>query len=410
MTTDTLLAVTPDAERTAILDTIRDCVEHVVALTGISGGAVHVVRHVLLAAVAVTLAWLAELACRKVLLPAVLKFTAHTAATWDDILFSRDVLLSACRIVPAVVVWLLLPLVFYQYAWAEEIMSRATTVYITVMAARLVLAFVSAFSQLDDGKRRSSAKQYLHSLCGVLKIVVLFISTVVVVAIVIGRNPLSLLAGLGATSAVMMLVFKDTISGLVAGIRLTSNDMLHKGDWITFGKAGVNGIVEEMSLTTVKVRNFDNTIVTVSPTTLVADSFQNWKGMQQSGGRRVKRLVYFDFHSIRIADDALKQRLAERGYFTPRQLEGRHVNMSLFRRYIERYITSLGEVNPQMTLMVRQLEATTTGLPLEFYFFLHEKTWVEYEHQLADIMDNIYAVVPDFGMRIYQQYPDQTGA
>ena len=236
-----------------------------------------------------------------------------------------------------------------------------------------------------------------------------FVAVIVVTAIVIGRSPLSLLAGLGATSAVMMLVFKDTISGLVAGVRLTSNNMLHKGDWITFDKAGINGVVEEMSLTTVKVRNFDNTIVTVAPTTLVSDSFQNWKGMQQSGGRRVKRVLYFDFHSIAVADDALKRHLVEQGMFTDKELTGRHVNMTLFRQYAERYIMHLEEVNPEMTLMVRQLEATTTGLPVEFYFFLREKAWVTYEHQLADIMDSIYAVVPEFGLRIYQQYPDQAG-
>ena len=341
------------------------------------------------------------------LLPAVLRLTAHTEAKWDDVMFSRDVLLSACRIVPAVVVWLLLPLVFYQYHVVEEMLGRATAVYITVMTMRLALAFISAFRSLETVPGHSSTQQYLHSLCGVLKIVVVFIGTVVTVAIVIGRSPLSLLAGLGATSAVMMLVFKDTITGLVAGIRLTSNDMLHKGDWITFDKAGVNGVVEEMSLTTVKVRNFDNTIVTVSPVTLVADSFQNWKGMQESGGRRVKRMVFFDFHSIRMADDALKQRLMDKGYFTARQLEGPQVNSALFRRYVERWLATLPCVNPSMTLMVRQLEATSTGLPIEFYFFLKEKTWVKYEHQLADIMDTVYALTPEFGMKLYQQYPDQ---
>ena len=395
-------------DRVVAMDAVRDVVEQLISLTGLHGDAVHVVRHVLMAAMAVLLAWLAEVICRRIVLPAALKITAHTEAKWDDIVFNRNVLVSACRIVPAVVVWLLLPLVFYQKPLVEDLLSRATAVYITVMTVRLLTAFIGAFKELEtsDG-RRSSTQQYFHSLCGVLRIVVMFIGTVVAVGIVINRSPLSLLAGLGASSAVMMLVFKDTITGLVAGVRLTSNNMLHKGDWITFDKAGVNGIVEEMSLTTVKVRNFDNTIVTVSPTTLVQDSFQNWKGMQQSGGRRVKRQVFYDFHSIRPADEEMKRRLVEGGYFTAKELEGRQINMTLFRRYLEKYIVSLGVVNPEMTLMVRQLEATSTGLPLEFYFFLREKSWVEYEHQLADIMDNIYALTPVFGMKIYQQYPEQ---
>lgn len=401
------MTVNPQQDRILVLDTVRDMVEQLISLTGMQGNAVHIVRHALMALVAVFLAWLAQLLCRRVLLPAVLRLTAHTEAKWDDVLFGREVLISACRIVPAIVIWLLLPLVFYQYHMVEELMSRATAVYIVVMTVRLVLAFISAFRSIETKPGRSSTRQYLHSLCGVLKIVAVFIGTVVTVAVILRRSPLSLLAGLGATSAVMMLVFKDTITGLVAGVRLTSNDMLHKGDWIQFDKAGVNGVVEEMSLTTVKVRNFDNTIVTVSPTTLVSDSFQNWKGMQESDGRRVKRMVFFDFHSIRIADDALKQHLVSSGYFTAKQLEGQQINSTLFRRYVEQWLSTLNTVNTNMTFMVRQLEATSTGLPIEFYFFLKEKSWVQYEHQLADIMDAIYALAPEFGMKLYQQYPDQ---
>lgn len=401
-----LLASTATKDRTAVLDSIRDMVEGIVQLTGLQGSAVHVVRHVLLIIVAAVLAWLAQLFCSRVLVPAILKLTAHTEVKWDDVLFNRDVLRAACRIVPAVVIWSLLPLVFYQYQIVEEFVARITAVYITVMTAMLVITFINSFKGLETAER-SSAQQYFHSFCGVLRIVVVFIATVVTVAILINRSPLSLLAGLGATSAVMMLVFKDTISGLVAGVRLTSNNMLHKGDWITFDKAGANGIVEELSLTTVKVRNFDNTIVTVSPITLVDDSFQNWIGMQQSDGRRVKRLVYFDFHSIRVIDDEMRARLVSKGYFKSKEIEGRQINMSIFRRHVEKYLASLSVVNHGMTMMVRQLEATSTGLPVEFYFFLREKSWVEYEHQLADIMDNIYAMAPEFGIKIYQQYPDQ---
>ena len=363
----------PSADRTLLLDTVRDMVEGLISMTGLQGNSVHVVRHVLMVIVAVIIAILAEALCRKVLLPLVMKLTSHTCAKWDDIVFNRTVLLSACHIVPAVVIWLLLPLVFYQYRFVEEFLARLTAIYITVMTARLVLAFIDAFKNLDTSAKRSSAQQYFHSLCGVL-----------------------------------MLVFKDTITGLVAGVRLTSNNMLHKGDWITFDKAGVNGVVEEMSLTTVKVRNFDNTFVTVSPTTLVQESFQNWKGMQQSGGRRVKRMVFFDFHSIRPLDAALRQQLLDNKFFTAKELDASPaINISLFRRYMEKYLRTLPYVNQNMTLMVRQLEATNAGLPIEFYFFLKEKTWVEYEHQLADIMDAIYALTPLFGMKIYQQYPEQ---
>jgi miniconductance mechanosensitive channel len=235
----------------------------------------------------------------------------------------------------------------------------------------------------------------------------MFFAAIIVVAIIIDRDPIKLFAGLGATSAVLMLVFQDTIKGLVAGIRLTSNDMLHKGDWITVPKAGANGIVEEMTLTTVKIRNFDNTIVTVTPQTLVDDSFQNWIGMQKSQGRRVNRRVYYDFRGIRIVDDALREQLINKKYFKEGEIKPDDVNMTLYRRYVEDYLRRHPMVNTNMTLMVRQFEATQAGLPLEFYFFLKEKSWVEYEHQLAEIMDFIYAITPDFGLLVYEQYPFQ---
>lgn len=297
-------------------------------------------------------------------------------------------------------------MVFYQYPTVREILARITAVYITVMSIKASIVFLDGFNELDS-KHRSATQQYFHSFRGVLRIVIIFVGVIITVALIIGKSPMTLFAGLGATSAILMLVFKDTISGLVAGIRLTSNDMVHKGDWITVPKANANGYVEDISLTTVKIRNFDNTIITVTPQTLVEDSFQNWIGMQESDGRRVKRIVYFDFRSVKVADSALKKHLMDINYFQEKDLEGEQINMSLFRTYIEMYLTKRDDVNHNMTLMVRQLEATTTGLPIEFYFFLKDKVWIEYEHHLADIMERIYAIAPEFGLTIYQQYPEQ---
>ena len=282
--------------------------------------------------------------------------------------------------------------------------------------------------------RRSSAQQYFHTFCGVLRVLMLFVAGVVVVAILLGKSPMTLFAGLGATSAVLMLVFKDTILGLAAGVRLTSNDMLHKGDWITVKSVDANGIVEDMSLTTVKVRNFDNTIVTISPATLVNGSFQNWIGMQKSGGRRVKRIVYFDFRSIRLVDETLKQTLLAKHFATEDSFklkeslqkaiekdiqEGKDIedlknpaalaptNLQLYRRFMEKYLRQRPEVNTELTLMVRHMEATQCGLPIEFYFFIKDKVWVNYEHILADIMEHAYALANEFGLKIYEQYPEQ---
>jgi miniconductance mechanosensitive channel len=388
------------------MDNIRIYVEELIRLCGLSGSYVPVLRHVLLALAAVLLALLADFICRRIFVPLITKVTAHTEAKWDDVLFNRRVLITACHIIPAIVIWKLLPMVFYQFPIVREILARITAIYITLTSMKLAIAFINSFKNLDVN-HRSSAQQYFHSFCGVLKIIIIFIGSVVMIAIAINKSPMTLFAGLGATSAILMLVFKDTIEGLVAGIRLTSNDMLHKGDWITVAKAGADGTVEEISLTTVKIRNFDNTIVTVSPKTLVDDSFQNWTGMQQSDGRRVKRIVYYDFRSLKTIDEKTKDNLLQKGFYKNGEIKGGEVNMALYRRHAEKYLSSRKEVNNGMTVMVRQREATNAGLPLEFYFFLREKEWKTYEHQLADIMEYMYAIAPDFGLTIYQQYPEQ---
>ena len=439
------------------MEEIRKFVENLIQMAGVTGGAVPVVRHILLTITAILLAMLSDLLCRRLLVPIIMKVTDKTEVTWDDVLFNKKVLTSACHIVPAVVIWSLMPLVYLEYPIFKEILERATGIYIVVMSVRTALVFIGSFKGLESSEeRRSSAQQYFHTFCGVLRILMLFVAGVVVVAILLGKNPLTLFAGLGATSAVLMLVFKDTILGLTAGVRLTSNDMLHKGDWITVKSVDANGIVEEMSLTTVKVRNFDNTIVTISPATLVNGSFQNWIGMQKSGGRRVQRKVYFDFRSIRLVDEELRARLLEKHFatedsFKPKEslqkmlakaeVENEHqtemekdqnaglgnarqhehqvladlrnpaalapTNLQLYRKYMEKYLRERPEVNTEMTLMVRQLEATQCGLPMEFYFFVKDKVWVNYEHILAEIMEHAYALSAEFGLKIYQQYPEQ---
>ena len=388
------------------MENIRTFVEELISLTGLSGSAVPVLRHVLLVLIAILLAVLAGLLCRRIIVPIVRRLTAHTDARWDDVLFGEKVLISACHIVPAIVIWQLLPLVFYQYPVVRELLTRATAIYITVTTVRLVLVFISAVKELE-GDERSARQQYLYSFMGVVRIVIIFVAVIIVVAIVLDRDPMKLFAGLGATSAVLMLVFQDTIKGLVAGIRLTSNDMLHKGDWITVPKAGANGIVEDMSLTTVKIRNFDNTMVTVTPQSLVDDSFQNWNGMQQGEGRRVNRTVHYDFRSIRVVDEALRKQLLDKKYFKAGEVKTGMVNMTLYRQYLAAWLSHHPLVNPDMTLMVRQMDPTPEGLPVEFYFFLKEKEWVPYENQMAEIMEHIYAVTPDFGLQIYQMFPHQ---
>lgn len=384
------------------MEEIRIWAESLMLAFGVSKGNTEYATDAFLVVFTLLLSWIAFMLCHRLFVPITVKITEKTEMKWDDVLFNKHTLRKACLIVPAIVLWMFIPHIFYRYPDIEEFLARLTAIYITLMSTRLAIEVVNSLKMLDVDER-SAHHQYLHTFCGVLKIVVVFLSVIVIVSILIDRNPLTLLAGLGATSAILMLVFKDTISGLVAGIRLTSNDMIHKGDWITVDKAGINGTVEEITLTTVKVRNFDNTIMTITPQTLVDDSFQNWKPMQEGDGRRVMRRVYFDFSSIRVIDGDIRNTVIESGYFTEKEVMGNEVNLTLFRLWADKFLASHPLVNSDMMYMVRQLEATPTGLPVEFYFFLREKQWKPFENQKDAIIERLLAAVGDFGLRIYQR-------
>ena len=369
------------------MEKIQIFVEELVRSWGLEGGMVDFISHAVLVVIAILLAAAAGLLCKKLVVPLLEKLTRKTEVKWDDVLFSRRVLLSACSIVPAIVIWQLLPLTFFDYPTVREVLTRLTAIYITIMSVRTVIVFTDSFKELE-GSQRTAKQQYLYSFCGVMKIIVVLIAIIVVVAIVIDKDPTTLFAGLGAASAILMLAFQDTIKGLVAGIRLTTNEMVHIGDWITVPSAGANGRVEDITLTTVKVRNFDNTIITVTPQTLVDGSFQNWIGMEQNEGRKQVRKVYFDFRSLTVDDDGV-------------------ANITKFRHHIEQWLRDnpkvIGEKNP----LVRQAEAAQAGCCVEFIFWLRAKAAIDYEHDTSDIMEYIYASSADYGLRIYQQFPEQ---
>lgn len=371
------------------MERIRLLVEHLMSYCGVSDKAVHVVALLLLIALTGLLAWLADGLALRIFVPLARKFTTRTKAAWDDIVFNERAVRSFCHLAPAIVVWIIMPMFFYDHPVAGNWIGRLTAAYFTLAFTRLLLTLLSNVQELDM-QQSSYVRQYIHSFCGVMKILCVFIAVVVVVAILINKNPMALFAGLGATSAILMLIFKDTIEGLVAGIRLTSAEMVAVGDWITVASAGVDGIVIEITLTTVKIQNFDNTIVTISPMTLVNGSFRNWKGMQQGAGRRVTRVVYIDFRSIHFMDE-----------------DKTTTNLGAYRTAMEKWLGENPLVNTDMTFMVRDKEATQSGLPVEFYFFLKEKNWTDWEHQSASILEYAYAKAQDYGLVIYQQFPNQ---
>lgn len=386
------------------MNEITKYIELLLASTSLTGGWLSFVTLSLLCACVALIAWLVYLLCIKIVSPLATRIISHTDVVWDDYLLNPQTIRAACNIVPAIIVWMLMPPLFFEHPIIQSLILKATAIYITIASMRLVTTFIGSFKLFDsDNDKRTATQQYLHSFCGVLKIIVLFLGVIIIISIIIDRSPLTLLAGLGATSAVLMLVFKDTITGLVAGIRLTSNKMVRKGDWITVSKTGANGTVEDITLSTVKVRNFDNTIVTVPPQKLIEDSFQNWQGMEESSGRRVTRAIYIDFRSITVASDELKKTLAAEGLMKMEEMNGNVINLTLFRRYMERWLERRDDVVTNATFLMRQLAPTENGLPIEIYFFLKQKEWKAYEHHLAEIMEWMYALVPKFGLKIYQR-------
>lgn len=385
------------------MEIIITFIENLLLSLGLEGTTVAIVRYVLMIVVAFLLAGLSGYICRKFIVPLIIKLTSKTNIEWDTVLFDRTVLYTACNIVPAVVIWELLPKVFFQYPFAEDILLRLTAVYIAINSTRLVLQIVDRLRFLRKQEGNASS-QYLRSFLGVLRIIVIFIAAIIVVSILFKKNPMTLLAGLGATSAILMLVFKDTIEGLVAGIRLTSNEMVHVGDWITVPGTPVDGNVVDITLTTVKVRQFDNTFTTVSPLTLVNGSFKNWKGMQDSGMRQVVKKIYFDVRSIRLLNDETRQNLTNKNMVAPKEMEGEVVNIGLFRHYIETYLKKRDDVNKSATLLIHQLEATQNGLPIELIFFLNTTNGIEYEKKISDILEHVYAYANEFGLQVYEGF------
>ena len=347
-------------------------------------------------------AFIAYVIAHKIVIVAVRRIVSHTSVKWDDVLFNNRLLTSACHLVPPIIVYMLMPWVLKDYEPIMMVAQKVLLIYIVVVSVRVANVFFSSIylaSHYSDSLKGHSLK----GLTQMLKILSICVGLIIIVSLLIDKNPVYILSGLGASAAVLMLVFKDTIVGLVAGVQLSANDMLRPGDWIEAPKHGVNGIVEDVSLTTVKVRNWDMTIVTVPPYSLVSDSFQNWRGMHDRGGRRVKRAINIDLNTVRFMDDeelnAMKSEKWMENYASPSQPV---VNLHLFRYYVEQYIANHPNVNHEMMSMVRQLQSTNYGVPIELYFFTITTQWVEYEGIQAEVFDHMFAVAPRFGLRVFQ--------
>jgi len=385
------------------MEIIITFIKNLLLSLGLEDSTFNILYYVSMVVTAALLATLSYYICRKIIVPLIIKLILRTNIKWASELFNNTILYTTCWIAPLAVIWNLLSKVFFQCSLVENVLTFFTSVSILFIYTILFLQIVDRLQFLDK-RQGSSLNQYLKSFIGILKVIIVFISTIIMIGIFLGKDPMTLLTGLGAMSAVLMLVFKDTIEGLVASIRLTSNEMVHVGDWITVPGTPVDGNVVDITLTTVKVRQFDNTYTTVSPLTLVNGSFKNWKGMQDSGMRQVSKKIYFDVRSIRLLNDETRQNLTSKNMVSPKEMEGEVVNIGLFRHYIDTYLRKRDDVNKSATLMVRQLEATQNGLPIELYFFLETTDWVNYEQKTSDILEHIYAYANEFGLQIYEGF------
>lgn len=374
--------------------------------------------------IVLVIAFLADAVCRHMLLRAVAHVVKKTKATWDDIVFDRKVMIHLSRMVAPVIIYLFVPVAFAETGSSTlEFIQRICLIYILIAFLSFINSFLKAVYAVYSEKERLRDRP-LKGMLQTVQVILWFIGAIVIVSILINRSPVSLLAGLGASAAILMLVFKDSIMGFVSGVQLSANDMLKVGDWIAMPKYGADGTVMEVTLNTVKVRNWDNTITTIPPYLLVSDSFQNWRGMQESGGRRVKRSINIDMTSVKFCTPEMLEKYRKirllkdyiektehiiQEYNEEHDIDNsilvngrRQTNLGVFRAYLTAYLKSLPEVNPKLTCMVRQLQPTDRGLPMELYFFSSIKDWVPYEGVQADVFDHVLAIIPEFDLQVFQ--------
>lgn len=341
---------------------------------------------------------------RHLVIPAVHKITSRTKATWDDYLFNEKMMTSFCRMIPPIMFYLLLPFVFNNVPQVLDILLKGCLIYLVITTLMLVNSFLNSLYEISN-EHETLRNRPLKGIYQMINLVAIGIGIILIISILIDLNAATILAGLGASAAVLMLIFKDSILGLVAGVQLSANDMLRPGDWITMPKYGADGDVLEVSLTTVKVRNFDKTITTIPPYALVSDSFQNWRGMRETGGRRIKRSIFIDMTTVHFCSEKEKIMFASRGWIDEAQAkpETQVVNLYVFRNYLQNYLREHPRTHKELMIMVRQMQPTSEGLPLEIYCFSNTTVWLEYEQIQGEIFDHILAVIPEFGLRIFQR-------
>jgi len=361
---------------------------------------------------------------KKILNYIIPKVTLKTKTLWDDIIFNKKVINSVSNLLPAILFNNYAPIIFTDFQVVVPFLTGTTTIFIVFVTVDIFNSLLNSATEILSNIERFKDKP-LYSFSQLGKIVVYSIAAILIISIIINKNPLFLLSGIGAMAAIILLIFKDSILGFVASIQLSGNNMVRVGDWVTVSNYGADGDVIEINLTTIKVQNFDKTITTIPTYAFISDSFTNWRGMEESGGRRIKRAINIKIDSIKFCSNEMLERYKKyhliRNYIQKKQKEiddynsknsidkvelinGRHLtNIGVFRAYVEAYLKSNPNINNNMTCMVRQLPPTEYGVPIEIYAFSKNKDWTKYEAIMADIFDHLFAATKNFDLKIFER-------
>lgn len=376
------------------------------------------------AAALLLLAGLIHFIAKTVLVFVVHKIAVRSSATWDDALVHNRVFSRVTLVLPALVIQQGIRLVPGWNAAAEAFVINVTNAWLALIVTLTLTALLGAANEIYE-QRPGAGDRPLKGFIQLAQLAITIVGSMLIVAALIDRSPVLLLSGLGAITAVLLIIFKDTLLSLAASVQLASQQLIRVGDWLEVPQFGADGDVIDVALYTVTVQNWDKTIVTIPTYKLVADSFKNWRGMSESGGRRIKRAIFIDVNSIRFLSNAEAERFARfrllADYIPAKQQEladyntaigqaadaevnlRRLTNIGTLRAYIRNYLRNHRQIHQDMTLLVRQLAPGTTGLPIEIYCFSNDTNWNNYEDIQADIFDHICAIVPEFGLRLYQE-------
>ena len=373
------------------------------------------------------IAFIAHALARGPVLKAIFSVIRRTNTSWDDALIEERVLHRLAHLVPGLVIYRIAPALLSDSARLTSLAYTGATIYLLLVSALVMDALLSVL--LSIYRRTDTSREIsIKSLVQFIKVILYCVVGLFALSVLLGKSPTVLLGGLTAITAVLLLIFRDAILGLVAGIQLTVNRMVARGNWIEMPKYGADGDVIDVSLTTVKVQNWDKTITTIPTYALISESFKNWRGMQESGGRRIKRAVHIDLNTIRFCNEDMLQRFERIQYITShiehrkeeiarhnedlgkQQVDLSHLvngrrmtNLGTFRAYVEAYLRNHPQVNGEMTFLVRQLAPSEKGIPIEIYVFCKDIVWANYEAIQADIFDHILAIVPEFDLRVFQE-------